>query len=105
MQTIRPVTPRGFIAAALAVVLAGCGGPSEGPAPTRAATGGAEQACLRDVAVTAGTQDVLVISSDALTTGAEFVLSVGEGRDRWRCVGFSDGSTAGIMRLTGDGRI
>jgi hypothetical protein len=87
-------------AAALAA-LAGCvedSGPAVSSVPTAA-----EQACLRDVTVTTNNPDVVLLGSSFSEAGTEVIVGVGEQRARWRCIAYSDGTTAGIMSLTDEG--
>jgi hypothetical protein len=87
---------------AAACLLAGCG--AEPPAPTTAATTAspAEQACLRDVASTAGRTDVRIVRSSFSQAGTEVIVGVGT-TGQWRCIGYQDGTTAGIASLTDEG--
>ncbi len=87
-------------AAALAA-LAGCvedGGTAVSTTPTAA-----EQACLRDVTATTNNPDVALLASSFSEAGTEVIVGVGEQRARWRCIAYSDGTTAGIMSLTDEG--
>lgn len=63
----------------------------------------AEQGCLRDVTATTNNPDVSLISSSFSEAGTEVVVGVGPDRAPWRCIGYSDGTTAGIMSLTDEG--
>jgi hypothetical protein len=94
-----------LLAGATAVVaLAGCvemggtGGGSSSGTPSMA-----EQACLRDVTATTNNPDVTLISSSFSEAGTEVIVGVGPQRARWRCIAYSDGSTAGIESLTDEG--
>jgi hypothetical protein len=62
-----------------------------------------EQACLRDVTRTTNNPDVVLLSSSFSQAGTEVIVGVGEQRARWRCIGYSDGTTADIMSLTNEG--
>ncbi len=95
-------------AAALAV-LAGCtettgdiraGSPATAGTPTVA-----EQGCLRDVTRTTNNADVVLLSSSYSEAGTEVIVGVGPQRARWRCIGYRDGTTAGIMSLTDEGAL
>lgn len=93
--------------AAALFALAGCvestGGtrPSTDPSiPTRA-----EQGCLRDVTRTTNNPDVVLLSSSFSQAGTEVIVGVGPQRARWRCIGYEDGTTAGITSLTNEGRL
>jgi len=63
----------------------------------------AEQACLRDVTRTTNNGDVVMLSSSFSQAGTEVIVGVGPQRARWRCIGYEDGSTDGIMSLTNEG--
>ena len=63
----------------------------------------AEQACLRDVTRTTNNPDVVLIGSSFSQAGTEVMVGVGAQRARWRCVGYSDGTTADITSLTDEG--
>jgi hypothetical protein len=86
----------GFAAAA---ALAGCVEETE----TTSMPSAEEQACLRDVTRTTNNPDVVLLSSSFSQAGAEVIVGVGEQRARWRCIGYSDGTTADIMSLTNEG--
>jgi type IV pilus biogenesis protein CpaD/CtpE len=64
-----------------------------------------EQACLRDVTRQTSNGDVALISSSFSQAGTEVVVGVGPQRARWRCIGYSDGTTAEIMSLTDEGSL
>ncbi len=63
----------------------------------------AEQACLRDVTRTTNNPDVVLLGSSFSEAGTEVIVGVGEQRARWRCIAYSDGTTAGIESLTDEG--
>lgn len=63
----------------------------------------AERACLRDVTVQTNNPDVVLLSSEFSEAGTEVIVGVGEQRARWRCIGYADGTTAGIMSMTDEG--
>ncbi|MDB6179689.1 hypothetical protein PAF17_19760 [Paracoccus sp. Z330] len=92
-----------FVVAGL-VVLAGCvedsGENSGGGTPTVA-----EQACLRDVTRTTNNPDVVLLSSSFSQAGTEVIVGVGPQRARWSCIGYSNGTTAGITSLTNEGTL
>ena len=63
----------------------------------------AEQACLRDVSRTTNNRDVVLLSSSFSQAGTEVIVGVGSQRARWRCIGYSNGTTTGITSLTDEG--
>jgi hypothetical protein len=65
----------------------------------------AEQACLRDVTRTTNNPDVVLLGSSFSEAGTEVIVGVGEQRARWRCIAYSDGTTAGIESLTDEGSL
>lgn len=65
----------------------------------------AERACLRNVTVQTNNPDVVLLGSNFSQAGTEVIVGVGEQRARWRCIAYSDGSTAGIMSLTNEGSL
>jgi hypothetical protein len=83
--------------------LAGC--VEESAAPVTAAPSLAEQACLRDVSRTTNNGDVQIMSSLFSQAGTQVVVGVGPDRARWECIGYEDGTTAGIMSLTDEGSL
>jgi hypothetical protein len=62
----------------------------------------ARAACIRDVRAQTGNPDVSVIRSSFSEAGTEVILRVGPS-GTWRCIGYRDGSTAGIMSMTDEG--
>jgi hypothetical protein len=101
-----------FAGAAVALLLTGC---TETTGDTRAASASpeassrmptqAEQGCLRDVTGTTNNPDVVMLSSSYSEAGTEVIVGVGPQRARWRCIGYKDGTTAGIMSLTDEGAL
>jgi hypothetical protein len=93
-----------FNAALVAVAtLAGCveeTGSAISGAPTLA-----EQGCLRDVSRTTNNGDVAIMSSTFSQAGTTVIVGVGPERARWECIGYEDGTTAGIMSLTDEGSL
>ena len=89
--------------------LAGCGGnpdrPSNNGSSSSSMPSKAEQACLRDVTRTTNNPDVVLLDSSFSQAGTEVIVGVGPQRARWRCIGYSDGSTGGIMSLTDEGKM
>jgi hypothetical protein len=65
----------------------------------------AEQACLRDVTNTTNNPDVVLLDSSFSQAGTEVIVGVGPQRARWRCIAYSDGTTAGIESLTDEGAL
>lgn len=65
----------------------------------------AEQACLRDVTQTTNNPDVVLLDSSFSEAGTEVIVGVGETRARWRCIGYSDSTTADIESLTDEGKL
>jgi hypothetical protein len=96
-----------FALALAATALAGCGANSERPSDNESSSSStpdmAEQACLRDVTRTANNPDVVLLESTFSEAGTEVIVGVGPQRARWRCIGYSDGTTADIMSLTDEG--
>lgn len=89
-----------------AVALSGCETEPQRPAGSGSSSPGvAEQACLRDVTQTTNNPDVVLLSSSYSEAGTEVIVGVGEQRARWRCIGYKDGTTAGIESLTDEGRL
>jgi hypothetical protein len=65
----------------------------------------AEQGCLRDVSAATNNPDVALLESTFSEAGTQVVVGVGPERARWRCIGYSDGTTADIMSLTDEGSL
>jgi hypothetical protein len=65
----------------------------------------AEQGCLRDVTAQTNNPDVVLLESSYSEAGTEVIVGVGPDRARWRCIGYSDGTTTGIMSLTDEGAL
>jgi hypothetical protein len=93
-----------FTAALVAIAaLAGCveeSGTSVSTTPSLA-----EQGCLRDVSRTTNNGDVAIMSSTFSQAGTTVIVGVGPERARWECIGYEDGTTAGIMSLTDEGSL
>ncbi|MBF9059058.1 hypothetical protein HKCCSP123_07665 [Rhodobacterales bacterium HKCCSP123] len=64
----------------------------------------ARTACTGAVRSTTGNPAVSVISSSFSEAGTEVILRVGE-TGTWRCIGYRDGSTAGVMSITNEGTL
>ena len=96
-------------ATAAIFALAGCTETTGGTRPTSASAQGtpslAEQGCLRDVTRQTNNMDVVMLSSSYSEAGTEVIVGVGPQRARWRCIGYRDGTTAGIMSLTDEGAL
>ena len=94
-------------AVAAVTLLAGCAESTSGTRSDTAAAPGtpslAEQGCLRDVTRTTNNPDVVLLSSSDSEAGTEVIVGVGPQRARWRCIGYKDGTTSGIMSLTDEG--
>lgn len=56
----------------------------------------AEQACLRDVTVATNNPDVVLLGSEFSQAGTFVRVGVGPSRAPWKCIAYSDGTTAGI---------
>jgi len=69
---------------------------SEAPSP-------AVQGCLRDVANTTNNGEVVVLESNYSEAGTQVIVGVGPDEARWNCIGYTDGTTAGIQSLTDEG--
>jgi hypothetical protein len=65
----------------------------------------AEAGCLRDVAATTNNPEVTIIESFGSEAGTEVTVGVGPDRAPWRCIGYSDGTTAAIMSLVDEGAL
>ena len=88
--------------------LTGCGSNPDQPSSggsSSAMPSKAEQACLRDVTRTTNNPDVVLLDSTFSQAGTEVIVGVGPQRARWRCIGYSDGTTGEIMSLTNEGRL
>jgi hypothetical protein len=86
-----------------AAALAGCVEESSSTASSSPSL--AEQGCLRDVSRTTNNGDVAIMSSTFSEAGTQVIVGVGPERARWECIGYSDGTTAGIMSLTDEGSL
>jgi hypothetical protein len=89
-----------FGLAALAACVEDTGG---GTASVAVTPSPAAQACLRDVTTTTNNGDVALLSENFSEAGTEVIVGVGPDRARWRCIGYADGTTAGIQSLTNEG--
>ncbi len=103
---------RNFFIAFSAIGLSGCletNEPVSVAAPAADQVAGPEEqtardACIRDVAATTGNNDVSVISSSFSEAGTQVSLRVGT-TGTWSCIGYSNGTTAGIMSTTNEGSL
>lgn len=96
--------------AASVALLSGCVSTSEQPSGSSGSTASrmptpAEQACLRDVTRSTNNPDVVLLDSSFSQAGTEVFVGVGPQRARWRCIAYSDGTTAGIESLTDEGAL
>ena len=65
----------------------------------------AEQACLRDVTATTNNPDVVLLGSEFSQAGTLVRVGVGPQRAPWKCIAYSNGTTAGIESLTNEGTL
>ena len=56
----------------------------------------AEQACLAAVSNTVNNGDVTVLGSEFSEAGTSVRIGVGDNLAPWKCIAYSDGSTAGV---------
>lgn len=87
-----------------ALLLAGCIETTESNT-TSGVPSIAEQACLRDVTETTNNPDVALLGSSFSEAGTEVIVGVGPNRARWKCIGYSDGTTDSISSLTDEGSL
>jgi hypothetical protein len=79
---------------------------AEGGSTDAAATPSlAVQGCLRDVANLTNNGQVEVIDTLESEAGTQVTVGVGPDMAPWQCIGYSDGTTAGIMSLTDEGSL
>jgi len=57
------------------------------------------------VTKTTNNPGVTLLDSTFSEADTEVIVGVGEQRARWRCIGYSDGTTAGITSLTVEGTL
>jgi hypothetical protein len=96
---------RHLIVAAALVATAALAGCVEDSGSTSSTPTLAEQGCLRDVSRTTNNGDVAIMSSTFSQAGTQVIVGVGPERARWECIGYEDGTTAGIMSLTNEGSL
>ncbi len=65
----------------------------------------AQQACLRDVAATTNSTQVVVLSSAFSEAGTQVKVGVGPDQAPWNCIAYNDGTTAGIESLSDEGAL
>lgn len=97
-----------LVSAALPLWLAGCGEgtvSSTTTSTTSRTPTPAEQACLRDVTATTNNGDVVLLGSEFSEAGTLVTVGVGPDRARWECIGYAEGSTAGITALNDEGAL
>lgn len=58
--------------------------------------GPAEQACLAAVSNTTNNGDVVLLGSEFSQAGTFVRVGVGADRAPWKCIAYSDGTTAGV---------
>lgn len=99
---------KGLGVLAVAGILAGCvedtGGSSSNAVAGNTLEGQARTNCVAAVRRTTGNPSVSVISSSFSEAGTEVILRVGPS-GTWRCIGYRDGTTGGIMSLTNEGTL
>lgn len=76
----------------LAALLTGCVEETASSATPNAA----EQACLAAVSNTANNGDVALLGSEFSEAGTTVRVGVGADRAPWKCIAYSDGTTAGV---------
>jgi hypothetical protein len=70
-----------------------------------AAPSPAVEGCLRDVANLTNNGQFKVIDTLESEAGTQVTVGVGPDRAPWLCIGYSDGTTAGIMSRTEEGSL
>ncbi|WP_306132943.1 hypothetical protein [Roseivivax marinus] len=91
------------------LLLSACVEETSAPVQPRAVPGDslegqARSACAAAVQRETGNPDVRVQSSSFSEAGTEVILRVGP-TGTWRCIGYRDGTTAGIMSMTDEGAL
>lgn len=74
----------------------------DGAAAAASPASGPEAACKAAVVGIANTSQVEVVGSEFSEAGTMVRLTVGPDRAPWQCIGYKDGSTAGVMFLGDD---
>lgn len=82
----------------LAALVSGCVEETVSTAPNAA-----EQACLAAVSRTANNGDVVLLGSEFSQAGTSVQVGVGENRAPWKCIAYSDGTTAGVEFMGANG--
>lgn len=70
--------------------------PNSGGTAASGVPNAAEQACLRDVTAATNNPDVVLLGSEFSQAGTLVRVGVGPSRAPWRCIAYSNGTTAGI---------
>lgn len=92
-----------FAALAAAGFLAGCVEDNGvATAPGNSVEAQARTNCVGAVRAQTGNPNISVVSSSFSEAGTEVILRVGP-TGTWRCIGYRDGSTGGIMSMTNEG--
>ncbi|WP_085789856.1 hypothetical protein [Roseivivax jejudonensis] len=91
------------------MLLSACVEEAAAPSQPRAVPGDslegqARSACASAVRAETGNPDVRVQRSSFSEAGTEVILQVGP-TGTWRCIGYRDGTTAGIQSLTDEGTL
>lgn len=89
--------------AALGFATLGLSACVEETAMVSAAPNAAEQACLAAVSNTTNNGDVALLGSEFSEAGTLVRVGVGSERAPWKCVAYSDGTTAGVEFMGTDG--
>ncbi len=76
---------------------------SETTRPSASTPSAAEQACLAAVSREANNGDVVLLGSEFSQAGTFVRVGVGAQRAPWKCIAYSDGSTAGVEYLGSGG--
>lgn len=84
-------------------LLAACVEPESGA--VQATPSLAVQGCLRDVSNITNNGQVEVIDTLESEAGTQVTVGVGPDMAPWQCIGYSDGTTAGIMSLVDEGAL
>lgn len=82
----------------LAALVSGCVEETVATTPNAA-----EQACLASVSRTANNGDVVLLGSEFSEAGTSVRVGVGENRAPWKCIAYSDGTTAGVEFMGANG--
>jgi hypothetical protein len=94
-------------ATAAALALAGCVEETTSQSGTRVASTPSlqEQACLAAVSRETGNGDVALLGSEFSEAGTLVRVGVGADRAPWKCIAYSDGSTAGVEFMGSEGNL